>query len=308
MTINDANLKFNGSPGIRKRTTALVLHHSDTESGTVQTFHAYHQSKGWLGIGYHYVVYKDGSVWRGRPENWIGAQAEGANSYTIGICFVGKYNEETVMPDAQFRSGLALLCDLRSRYPGIEIQPHKHFDNTACPGQYFPFDRLVAGSGENTAQPEPPESAQNPLLVKGSNRAEVKVLQSRLNELGYNCGAVDGIFGIKTEAAVKAFQFAAGLLVDGKVGEKTWAALQSPSAPATKAANPYAKPGSNLKRGSKGDGVRWVQWALNQRGAGLKIDGDFGVKTEAAVKSFQKTKGLVTDGIVGPKTRGALEV
>lgn len=64
-------------------------------------------------------------------------------------------------------------------------------------------------------------------LKRGCSGADVKRLQELLNELGYDCGTADGIFGSKTEAAVKAFQKAHGLYVDGIVGAKTRDALQN---------------------------------------------------------------------------------
>lgn len=59
----------------------------------------------------------------------------------------------------------------------------------------------------------------------GSKGTQVKVLQFLLNAKGYNVGNVDGIFGAKTLAAVKAFQKAYGLSVDGIVGKNTWTKL-----------------------------------------------------------------------------------
>lgn len=61
-----------------------------------------------------------------------------------------------------------------------------------------------------------------------------------------------------------------------------------------------------VRKGSKGETVKTLQKLLNQNGNKLTVDGIFGVKTEAAVKAYQKKKGLVVDGIVGPKTWGAL--
>lgn len=62
-----------------------------------------------------------------------------------------------------------------------------------------------------------------------------------------------------------------------------------------------------LRRGAEGDLVEELQAILNAKfGFALNIDGDFGINTEAAVKAFQKSKGLTVDGIVGPKTRAAL--
>ena len=59
------------------------------------------------------------------------------------------------------------------------------------------------------------------ILKNGSRGNEVKKLQENLNKLGFNCGTVDGIFGVKTEAAVKAFQKAYSLTVDGIAGPAT---------------------------------------------------------------------------------------
>lgn len=70
---------------------------------------------------------------------------------------------------------------------------------------------------------------------------------------------------------------------------------------------PYAEPTKDLRRGSKGNGVHWAQWHLNHAaGEKLKVDGDFGILTRAAVLRFQKKQKLTQDGIVGAKTRAAL--
>ncbi len=76
----------------------------------------------------------------------------------------------------------------------------------------------------------PPPAATTPLTVtlrKGSKGSQVKILQQMLNQLGFNCGAVDGSFGSKTLSAVRAFQKAHGLEVDGVVGPKTRAVLNA---------------------------------------------------------------------------------
>ena len=73
--------------------------------------------------------------------------------------------------------------------------------------------------------------------------------------------------------------------------------------------NPYPVPTTTLSRGSKGNGVKWLQTELNARGYKLTVDGSFGPATEAAVRHFQSAnKPLVVDGKVGSVTRKALGV
>ena len=72
--------------------------------------------------------------------------------------------------------------------------------------------------------------------------------------------------------------------------------------------NPYDEPTTTLKRGDKGAGVRWLQWALNDKlGLQLVVDGVFGENTYNSLISFQKANGLAVDGIAGKKTISALK-
>lgn len=64
-----------------------------------------------------------------------------------------------------------------------------------------------------------------PILKKGSEHPAVKMLQAFLNNAGFNCGSVDGSFGSKTDAALRAFQQSAGLTVDGSCGAQTWSRI-----------------------------------------------------------------------------------
>lgn len=83
-------------------------------------------------------------------------------------------------------------------------------------------------------------------------------------------------------------------------------------APSYPAINPYIAPLFNVRRGSKGQGVKWVQHILYKANFGVGtyksfVDGDFGPNTETAVKRFQLANNLEVDGIVGPKTKAALK-
>lgn len=118
------------------------------------------------------------------------------------------------------------------------------------------------------------------------HKQEVIMIQSRVG------ATADGAFGPKTEAAVKAWQTSNGLEASGEVDEKTWKAMFDAS---EKAEREY--PGKPIKIGSEGDDVRAIQAVVDAH-----VDGDFGPKTAAAVKAWQTSKGLVSDGIVGPNT------
>ena len=133
-----------------------------------------------------------------------------------------------------------------------------------------------------------------PLIRKGDQQHPVKTLQYLLRARGHEV-TVDGIFGPKTDAAVRAFQQQKGLAVDGIVGPDTWSALII-----------------TVKKGSQGDAVRGVQEEFQFRNLsgdpseGLQVDGIFGSKTDAAVRDFQKALQITVDGIVGPVTWRAL--
>lgn len=70
--------------------------------------------------------------------------------------------------------------------------------------------------------------------------------------------------------------------------------------------NPYAAPTKTLAKGNRGDGVRWLQWALTDRGFACTVDGSFGPGTKEALMAYQVSAGLVPDGSCGPATRKAL--
>ena len=135
-------------------------------------------------------------------------------------------------------------------------------------------------------------------LRRGDRGEDVKVLQRALKRAGYDAGTIDGIFGPRTEAAVRAFQRANGLTVDGIVGPRTWAALA-----------PYMEVEESwLRKGDRGPEVQMLQLALERTGFSPgALDGIFGTRTDAAVRAFQRANGLQADGIVGPRTLAALK-
>lgn len=148
-------------------------------------------------------------------------------------------------------------------------------------------------------------ASSNRLLRRGSRGDDVRALQQRLNELGYNCGKADGIFGRQTYNAVRAFQRQNGLAVDGIVGKNTRSKLfsQNSNRGNSNRQNNSAPITITLRRGSRGSQVITLQRRLNQLGynAGA-ADGIFGTRTYNAVIKFQRENGLAVDGIVGKNT------
>jgi peptidoglycan hydrolase-like protein with peptidoglycan-binding domain len=126
-------------------------------------------------------------------------------------------------------------------------------------------------------------------LRRGETGAGVEAVQYLLRHRGADV-QVDGDFGDQTDSALRDFQQANGLTVNGIVNDKTWPALWV-----------TVQPGDT---GS--DAVRAAQTLLNRFKKTLDVDGDFGDLTEAAVRQFQQEKGLPVNGTVGPETWRAL--
>lgn len=104
MKIIEEKYEWAGSLAKRSTVNLIVLHHAEASSCTAQQIHAWHIARQWSGIGYHFFINKKGEIFRGRPENVIGAHAKGYNSNSIGICFEGAYNKQ-VMPEEQIKAG-----------------------------------------------------------------------------------------------------------------------------------------------------------------------------------------------------------
>jgi peptidoglycan hydrolase-like protein with peptidoglycan-binding domain len=131
-----------------------------------------------------------------------------------------------------------------------------------------------------------------PVLKKGSTDPAVRDLQEALKALGQYAGPIDGIFAATTEAAVKAFQQARGIKVDGIVGKVTWINIDE-----VDQSEPV------LKVGSTGLPVRRAQKRMSLVGFDVGgVDGRYGGKTAAAVKKLQQQSGIGADGVVGAKT------
>jgi N-acetyl-anhydromuramyl-L-alanine amidase AmpD len=125
----------------------------------------------------------------------------------------------------------ASLCDSCTISP-LNIKGHRDFSKTNCPGDllYSQLPRLRKQVADKLGLQFTPEELENesPLVdIKfGSTGSAVIKLQQRLRDMGFNPGAVDGVFGENTKAAVKAFQRSVGLQDDGIVGSNTRTKLE----------------------------------------------------------------------------------
>lgn len=124
-----------------RKITKIIVHCSATPEGrdyTVADIDRWHKQRGWKGIGYHYVVYRDGSVHTGRDAAAIGAHCTGQNANSIGICYIGgcaadgKTPKDTRTP-AQREALRDLVELLKTEYPNATIHGHREFANKACP-------------------------------------------------------------------------------------------------------------------------------------------------------------------------------
>lgn len=205
----------------------IIVHCSATPEGhevSVATIDQWHKARKWSGIGYHYVIYLDGSIHEGRPLNQVGAHVAGRNRGTIGICYIGGVALDGKTPKdtrtaAQKKALESLIISLMGKYPTInKVSGHRDYAAKACPS--FDATREYANLVGS--------KSGDPLVAKtGNKNAGVLEIQELLSEKGYPVGAIDGMFGKLTRDAVLAFQHDNSLDVDGVVGPNTLKALRA---------------------------------------------------------------------------------
>ena len=124
-----------------RKINEIIVHCAATREGrdfTVEDITRWHKARGFATIGYHYVIYRDGSIHEGRPLEQIGAHCVGHNKHSIGICYIGgcasdgKTPKDTRTPE-QKEALLSLLKRLKARFPNATIHGHRDFAAKACP-------------------------------------------------------------------------------------------------------------------------------------------------------------------------------
>lgn len=280
MEIIETNLQFKDM-STRKVTEKTILHHAAAKNCSAEDIHRWHLNNGWSGAGYHFLVRKDGKIYRLRPEDKVGAHAYGSNYNSLGVCFEGNFMEED-MPNEQIKAGQELVAYLKNKYGISTVQAHRDVCVTSCPGDKFPFDEIANSEVNSEVTYQPQENV---------SEGNVARIQNTLNEkYGLNI-AVDNIFGNETrKALVKGLQtelnkqFGRGLAIDGIFGTNTYNAC------------------INVRKGAEGNITYLIQAMLVCHSFDIDADGIFGPATENAVKEFQSRNGLSVDGIVGKNT------
>ncbi|PYZ94005.1 hypothetical protein CR194_00225 [Salipaludibacillus keqinensis] len=204
----------------------ITLHHSGTETGHAQTFANYHVSKmDWPGIGYHFVVLRNGTIQWCHDLRVRCYHTSGRNTRNIGVCMVG----EGLFTKRQRNALKNLVYALSIHYQlsSSKILGHREHPSqkTLCPAMNLDqFRKEIDSLLFHSLTQLTPSTAIPKTVRKGARGQDVMNLQNALALKGYSLHrfGADGIFGAETERAVKKFQRDHHLKMDGIVGPKTW--------------------------------------------------------------------------------------
>lgn len=131
------SLMRNGSYSTRSldKISQIVVHHSASTSHKAEDFARWHvEQRGWAGIGYHFVIEKDGTIIRGNPLENISYNVANHNTKSIGICLSGNFEVEEPT-DQQLKYLRKLIIHLRKLLPQpLQVYRHRDFGSTSCPG------------------------------------------------------------------------------------------------------------------------------------------------------------------------------
>jgi hypothetical protein len=205
----------------------LVLHHSVTPDHgmrTVRSIQRFHQeARGWQDIAYSALWSPaDQVMYEGRGWAVAGAHTRGHNRTSHAICVLGNY--ETTKPDARTIYALAEWANWHgTTYGPDQYVGHRDLgSSTACPGRYLyeQLGQINKLARDLNGAPPPPALELPPTLRLGDKGDDVRLLQAAVM-------AHDGIYGPQTERAVRDYQTAHGLTVDGICGPQTWSSILS---------------------------------------------------------------------------------
>ena len=118
----------------------IILHCSATPAGveiTREQIDRWHKKRGFVEIGYHYLIHIDGSLEKGRDLDVVGAHCKGQNPGSIGVCYIGGLGDQGQFADtmtfAQEMTWTNLVHSMRTLFGPLTIHGHNEFADKACP-------------------------------------------------------------------------------------------------------------------------------------------------------------------------------
>ena len=143
VAVRQTHLTF-GALENRLVTDCIVVHHigmPNNDDVSAETVHEWHLNQGWAGIGYHFLIRKDGTIEQGRPLGTVGAHVYGENRHTVGINLAGNFElgdptEAQTAAAARLIASLCTVYQLDPRWQGT-VKGHRDLNATACPGRYL---------------------------------------------------------------------------------------------------------------------------------------------------------------------------
>lgn len=133
--------KSNWKPLIKSNVKYIIIHHTASESASIDDIMKWHTDKNYTGgFGYNAYIQKNGKQWIGRGEN-VGAHCYNYNSISFGLCLEGNYTKNKYPENAQLISAFDCIYKLRKYYGNIEIAPHSKYYKTDCPS--FDFNKFL---------------------------------------------------------------------------------------------------------------------------------------------------------------------
>ncbi len=272
-----------------RKVNRVFLHCSSSDIPShddVEVIRAWHLNRGFDDIGYHFFIYKNGKISRGRDMEKTPASQKGHNVGTISICLHGYRIEKFTY--AQFKSLKSLALEInKAYYERISFHGHCEVSSRACP--IFDYVRVLKLDKYGSLGLVPsryehlPQEREFRRLEYGDRGDEVKALQKLLGI------RATGIYDKRTLARVKDFKVQHGLYPSGIVTQQVWKLLARPILDNHVDLNHLPE----LRQGSRGSAVELLQQRLF-----LKVDGIFGPAVARAVKNFKVKHGLYRSDIV----------
>lgn len=144
MKLIKSNLQFKANKLqklVPNKVLLVILHHR-AGNGDIESIHTQHLKNGWAGIGYHFYIRKDGTVYEGRPIAYVGSHCKGNNSCSIGVCLEGDFRKEVPTLE-QLKAVKEVYEMVRKTYRNIyKMVNHRDLFKTSCP--YVDLVKLVS--------------------------------------------------------------------------------------------------------------------------------------------------------------------